>query len=111
MKLSRSDLGPLAAIAVGACVGAAFSMSLRAVPAAEHVVREKVLERASPAQALEPLIYIDGVRVAAGTSLDDIDPDTIERMEVVKGDAAVALFGAEAAAGVVQIFLKVIDEG
>src|SRR6185503_15289834 len=70
-----------------------------------------------------PLIYVDGVRqtasgypqsnIASGSgstaqssALADIDPATIDRVEIVKGPAATALYGTEAAAGVIQIFTK-----
>jgi outer membrane cobalamin receptor len=53
---------------------------------------------------VEPLVYIDGVRTAEG--LPNLDPETIERIEVLKGEAAVELYGPEASAGVVQIFSK-----
>lgn len=52
-----------------------------------------------------PLVYVDGVRVEGGIP-DDLDPDRIERIEVVKGMAATRLFGAEAQHGVIQIFTK-----
>jgi TonB-linked SusC/RagA family outer membrane protein len=65
----------------------------------------------------EPLVIIDGVRVssAGGLSsgvglggqspsrLDDITPDQIESIEVLKGPAAAALYGTAAANGVIQI--------
>lgn len=74
----------------------------------------------------QPLIYVDGVRVKsdgfpkntfptgyAGNSdntiyspLNDIDPNDIERIEVIKGPAATTLYGTEAASGVIQIFTK-----
>ncbi len=74
----------------------------------------------------QPLIYVDGVRTrsdeyprngifqgttqrganAYGSPLNDINPDDIERIEVVKGAAAATLFGTDAAAGVIQIFTK-----
>ena len=75
----------------------------------------------------QPLIYIDGVRLRsdeypknvssqAGQTLrsshvnaspmNDINPDDIERIEVVKGAAAATLYGTDAAAGVIQIFTK-----
>lgn len=64
----------------------------------------------------EPLIYIDGIRVEGESSgagsgeatsvLEELDPDEIERIEIVKGEAARSLFGPEAANGVIQIFLK-----
>jgi TonB-linked SusC/RagA family outer membrane protein len=64
-----------------------------------------------------PLVYIDGIRqTAAGyrstrsagqtSMMSDIDPATIDRVEIVKGPAATALYGTEAAAGVIQIFTK-----
>ncbi|MBL8989797.1 MAG: SusC/RagA family TonB-linked outer membrane protein [Gemmatimonadetes bacterium] len=68
-----------------------------------------------------PLIYIDGARVnndvAQGISvqgfgsgissrLNDIDPDQIESIEIIKGPAAATLYGTEATNGVIQIFTK-----
>ena len=65
-----------------------------------------------------PLIYVDGVRVSSRTqgnfsafgqnttALDAINPADIESIEVIKGPAAATLYGAEAAAGVIQIFTK-----
>jgi len=64
-----------------------------------------------------PLVYIDGVRQTASayrstrsagqtSMISDIDPATIERVEIIKGPAATALYGTEAAAGVMQIFTK-----
>ena len=38
--------------------------------------------------------------------LNDLNPDDIERVEIVKGPAATTLYGTEAAAGVIQIFTK-----
>lgn len=67
----------------------------------------------------QPLIYIDGVRVSneVGTGprgqgnnvvsrLDDIAPEDIESIEIIKGPAAGTLYGTEAANGVVQIITK-----
>jgi len=56
----------------------------------------------------QPLIYVDGIRISSG--LPDLDPSSIERIEVIKGQAAVDLYGDEASAGVIQIFLKVGTE-
>jgi len=66
-----------------------------------------------------PLIYLDGVRLndrgayesatesdQAATVLNSIDPQTIDRIEVIKGAAASTLYGTEASAGVIQIFTK-----
>ena len=65
-----------------------------------------------------PLIYVDGVRLDTDKStlvttggqttsrLNDINPADIERLEVIKGAAATALYGTEASNGVIQIFTK-----
>lgn len=65
-----------------------------------------------------PTIYVDGVRVTTRdqgnytvfgqttSSLDAINPNDIESIEVIKGPAAATLYGAEAASGVIQIITK-----
>lgn len=66
----------------------------------------------------EPLLYIDGVRVISGGApqwftggqayerLNDLEPEDIESMEIVKGPAAATLYGADATAGVIQVITK-----
>ena len=67
----------------------------------------------------QPLLYIDGVRVVndAGTGtrfqggspasrLNDISPEDIESMEIIKGPAAATIYGTEAANGVIQIITR-----
>lgn len=66
----------------------------------------------------QPIIYIDGVRLNTGSlgnfdvfgqstsGLDMINANDIESIEVIKGPAASTLYGAEAAAGVIQIITK-----
>ena len=55
----------------------------------------------------DPIVYVDGVRVDGGReALKEISPERIDRVEVLKGEAAVATYGDEAKNGVVQIFLK-----
>ena len=67
-----------------------------------------------------PVVYVDGVRIDNGQSMyiaasggggrsrpfDNINPESIERIEVLKGAAAATLYGSEASAGVIQIFTK-----
>jgi TonB-linked SusC/RagA family outer membrane protein len=74
----------------------------------------------SLSQSNEPIVYVDGVRIdnAGGfgpgvgqgggspSRLDDINPESIERIEVLKGAAAATLYGTEASNGVIQIFTK-----
>src|SRR5688500_4334403 len=52
----------------------------------------------------EPLYIVDGVALAG--NLEDINPQDIESVEVVKGAAASSLYGARAGAGVIQITTK-----
>ena len=67
----------------------------------------------------DPIIYIDGVRMDAGAArgpvqrggagasrLNDINPEDIESIEVIKGPAAATLYGTEASNGVIQIITK-----
>ncbi len=58
----------------------------------------------SPSEGEPPLVYVDGIRIASG--LSDLDTESIDRIEVIKGAAAEAMFGAEAANGVIQISTK-----
>jgi TonB-linked SusC/RagA family outer membrane protein len=69
----------------------------------------------------EPLLYVDGVRVnnapatgfanqafgsASISRMNDINPDDIESIEIIKGPAAATLYGTEASNGVIQIITK-----
>lgn len=77
-----------------------------------------------------PIIYIDGVRMMTGafpvqaakdqgnraanvtqSPLDMINPNDVERIEVIKGSAATTLYGTEASAGVIQVFTKRGSQG
>ena len=81
---------------------------------------------ASVALSNQPLVYLDGVRIRSDgyprnapqsgnvlrgnndvpSPINDIDPNDVERVEVVRGPAATTLYGTEAATGVIQIFTK-----
>jgi outer membrane receptor protein involved in Fe transport len=74
----------------------------------------------------QPIIYVDGIRMMQGSlptadisglsggegalvtpsPLDNINPNDIDRIEILKGSAATTLYGTEASAGVIQIFTK-----
>ncbi|SDL81864.1 SusC/RagA family TonB-linked outer membrane protein [Siphonobacter aquaeclarae] len=53
----------------------------------------------------KPLIMVDGVQIAA-TDLNSLDLSNVERVEVVQGAASAAIYGAQGANGVIQIFTK-----
>jgi TonB-linked SusC/RagA family outer membrane protein len=113
----------VSAMLQGRIAGASVQLSTGSTGAGSSI---RLRGNTSVALSNQPLIYIDGVRVRsdeypknvppAGSNLrstnyfaspiDDINPDDIERVEVLKGAAATTLYGTEAAAGVIQIFTK-----
>ena len=83
--------------------------------------RIRIRGNASLAMSNEPIVFVDGIRINSGggfgdntgaggggvpSRLDDIDPASIDRVEVLKGAAAATLYGTEASNGVIQIFTK-----
>ena len=80
----------------------------------------RIRGNASLSQLNEPIIIVDGVRVdrgggfggyidtggGAGSRLDDINPESIERIEILKGASAATLFGTEASNGVIKFYQK-----
>ena len=85
--------------------------------------RIRIRGSASLSQSNEPIVYVDGVRIDRGSGgswgagqaqtrrIDDIDPNSIERIEILKGAAAATLYGTEASNGVIQIFTKRGQQG
>ena len=114
-NLSQMLSGRVAGVTVGGGVGNAGSGSAI-----------RLRGTTSVSLTNQPLIFIDGVRtrsdeyprngIFTGTTqrgansnsspLNDINPDDIDRIEIVKGAAAATLYGTDAAAGVIQIFTK-----
>ena len=81
--------------------------------------RIRIRGSSSLSMSNEPVVYVDGVRIDNGggmtnvgsaaasmSRLDDISPESIDRIEVLKGAAAATLYGSEASNGVIQIFTK-----
>src|ERR1035437_3690104 len=58
----------------------------------------------------QPLYVVDGIPLAAG-SVDEINPDDIKSMDVLKDASSSAIYGARAANGVVMITTKMGTEG
>lgn len=52
-----------------------------------------------------PMILMDGIEIRA-TSLESLDFNNIDRVEVVQGAAAASIYGAQGANGVIQLFSK-----
>lgn len=67
----------------------------------------RAISSVNSGQSNEPLMIVDGIAVRGkGSSLSDINPNDIENMTVLKGAAASALYGQEAANGVIMITTK-----
>lgn len=128
MKLSRMDGAPLLAIAIGGAIGvfafppqnfdewAVTTRTTTVVTKERSVTFEAIVTPDGIAQpdvgtaivqvridASERLVFVDGELVE---SADHLDPDDIERIEILRGKAAIGLYGIRASGGVIQIFLK-----
>jgi TonB-dependent starch-binding outer membrane protein SusC len=111
-SLLSSKVAGLRSVGVGGGVGSGQDLRIRGI--------------ASFNLSQRPAVYIDGIRVdtkgtewaigtiaccsfTGGNSTDrmsDLNPNDIERVEVLKGAAAATLYGSEATNGVIQIFTK-----
>jgi len=52
-----------------------------------------------------PMILVDGVQLGS-SSLNTLDINSIEKVEIIQGAAASSIFGAQGANGVIQVFTK-----
>ncbi len=124
-ELTKGATGNILASLQGKTAGAQISQN-SGDPAGGISVRLRGISSISSSS--EPLYIIDGVIVNNGTNrvtntsgnydggnfvgtigqsrLVDINPNDIERVEVLNGAAAAAIYGSRANAGVVQIFTK-----
>jgi iron complex outermembrane recepter protein len=56
--------------------------------------------------ATYPKVYIDGIEAANPLVLSYIAPETIERMEVIRGPQGAALYGTDAISGVINVVTR-----
>ncbi|HET7460352.1 MAG TPA: TonB-dependent receptor plug domain-containing protein [Longimicrobium sp.] len=61
---------------------------------------------ASSFGATYPKVYLDGVETANPLALSQIDPEFVERVEVIRGPQGAALYGSDAISGVVNIVTR-----
>lgn len=84
----------------------------------------QVRGRSTLSLSSEPILYVDGVRVnnavnqgpqggflggqnaGVASRLNDLNPDDIESIEIIRGPAAATIYGTEAANGVIQVITK-----
>jgi TonB-dependent SusC/RagA subfamily outer membrane receptor len=94
---AMSPLGGLEGKVAGASV-----ITTSGDPGSEPAIRLRSATSITGRQ--DPLVIVDGTITRLG--LADINSEDIERVEVTKGAAASALYGSDAANGVIQIFTK-----
>lgn len=68
--------------------------------------RKKLAIRTRDETLMEPLILVDGKELPDGQSVNDISPDKISSMEVLKDNAAKARYGSAGNNGVILIKTK-----
>lgn len=108
-----SDFGDLLS---GRVAGVVISQSGGSVGTGTRI---RIRGQSSISLSNEPVYYVDGIKVEAGDNslsvgtggqspsrIDDLDPNDIESVEIVKGPAASTLYGTQAANGVVRITTK-----
>lgn len=59
-----------------------------------------------PTANLEPVIVVNGVEMIETFRMDRINPDQIERVDILKGPAAIKFLGEKGARGVIRITTK-----
>jgi len=125
-ELSKSAAPNLSSLLTSRAPGVVIAPSTSRLGAGPSI---QIRGRTSLSLDNSPLIYVDGVRVDNATAtgptgvsgggpsfgaqrsavagrLNDINPEDIESIEVIKGPAAATIYGTEAANGVIQIITK-----
>lgn len=61
---------------------------------------------ASSFGASSPKIYIDGVEVANPLLMSQLNPDVVDRVEIIRGPQGSALYGSDAISGVINVLTR-----
>jgi len=95
--------------------GQAAGVQIISAGAAGGGSRIRIRGQSSLSLGNSPVVYIDGVKVYSeattasatrSSRFDDINPDEVETIDILKGPAAATLYGTEAANGVINITTK-----
>jgi iron complex outermembrane receptor protein len=70
------------------------------------VARYGGVRGASSFSSSPPKMYIDGVEVANPLLVTQLDPDVVDRVEVIRGPQGSALYGSDAISGVINIVTR-----
>lgn len=122
--MERAAVANVSQLLNGRATGVSITASSGTTGAASTI---RLRGATSLTQDNNPIIYLDGVRVSSSTStgpgsfdypngqtisrLDDLNPQDIASIQVLKGPTAAALYGSEAAAGVIVIETKRGSQG
>lgn len=115
-KLELAPVTNMSQLIQGRVAGATIMQSAGATGSGARV---RIRGANSMSLSNAPLLIVDGVRVESSESslgfgvggqapsnLNDLNPDDIESIEILKGPAAAALYGTAAANGVIQVTTK-----
>lgn len=116
-ELERSGVGDLGSLINARAAGVTVTPGTGRAGSGPGI---SIRGRSTISLSQQPLLYIDGVRVAndvatgptrtqggpAVSRLNDISPEDIESIEIIKGPAAATIYGTEASNGVIQIITK-----
>lgn len=69
-------------------------------------VRIRIRGDATISNGANPLIVVDGVPMPDDYDLNDINPNDIEALDILKGASATAIYGSRASAGIIEIRTK-----
>ena len=119
--LERSSAPDLTALLSSRSPGAIITPGSGRIGAGPTI---QIRGRSTLSLSSEPIVYVDGVRVnnavnqgpqggflgaqnaQVANRLNDINPDDIASIEIIRGPAASTIYGTEAANGVIQIITK-----
>jgi iron complex outermembrane receptor protein len=108
-RLSEARVGDLARAIDGSVPG----VWIWEQSPASLLARYGSIRGASSFGASYPKIYVDGIEVANPLLITQLDPESVERVEVIRGPQGAALYGADAISGVVNILMRhdAVDSG
>lgn len=104
-KLPQAPTASVDQALVGKIAGAQISSTSGVPGASTNILLRGINTINTFGRGTTPMVLLDGIQVSA-TSLNSLDLNAVERIEVVQGAAAATIYGAQGANGVIQLFSK-----